>query len=518
MKDADPDLDEAFDEPTAVSKVNSAPSESGAQSQGLLDPAVAIGGNSVMSDDQIFESMPSVSESIARAPKKPKDDWASSSEFDALGEGQKRVRAEQAANAAFDADADDEADEADDQDFDAPTAAFTRTPTPPPDHPDHPNYAHGGALDSGPPPAAPMSSGGLAFEESSRDQPFGAQSTFEESPREELYSAESAFEEAPREELYANEQAFDEQYDDALDDEFAVEVEVEAAIEVEAPEPEAQGMDDEAFGAMLEEAWSDCEPQRDLPSKLQRVAFAEAAVKIQTILVPNRELQMSKNQLLAKLNAQVEAQEGLISYTPDWRACDKELGAILPKLEKLVGETDKKIPASRFRGAYLAHTFHQETCLNYFEQDVRSGDLGIGWWERSSSLAVASASKVLASGLRELLPVADVVKLWNGRLPAQKMQRSTIVAAVRFFQDALVKIEAMATPKDYFSSGLALEVIGYQISLREDVFRPEVLYASAEFHTKLSNWLSSEENRPLQKTLDGDFKDAFEKAGSIFGL
>lgn len=483
MKDADPDLDDAFDEPTAVSKVNQPPSEAGSGAHPPLDPAVAIGGNSAMSDDQIFESMPSVSESIARAPKKPKDDWASSSEFDALGEGRHQRREELAA---------DEEEEEEEEDFDTPTSAFSRTPTPPPDHPDYNRQA------------APPPSGGLAFEESSRDQPFDAQSSFDESEREELYAADSAFDEQ-----------YDEQYDDGMDDEFAVEVELEAEVEVE--EPAAQ-MDDEAYGAMLAEEWAECEPQRDLPSKLQRVAFAEAAVKVQTILLPNRELQHSKNALLAQLNKQVAAQEGLISYTPDWRACDKELGLILPKLEKLVAETDAKIPPSRFRGAYLAHSFHRATCLNYFEHDVRSGDLGIEWWERSSSLAVASASKLLPSGQRELLPVTEVVKFWNGRLPPKKMQSSTIVAAVRFFQDAAVKIASMTAPNDYFKSGLALEVIGYQISLREDVFRPEVLYASADFHTKLFNWLGAEEHGALQKVLDGDFKEAFEKAGSIFGL
>lgn len=472
MHEVDPDPDDDFDEPTDVGKGSG--SQAPPPDADPLDYRAATVGHAAETDEQIFESMPSVNESIERSPKKPKDDWASSSEFDAFGESDRSEPVDFALEDVED----------DDQDFDTPTNVHTRTPTPPPDEPDTrlpPAGFQVHAAESGPQRARPLS-----FDESV-DSAEGLEAGYDAAG-------------GP---------------DEFVRDEFAVEVEVAS----DATEPESSPEDDdEAWGAILQQAWAPCEPHRDLPTKHQRVAFADAAIAIHTVLLPHREMELSKGHMLAQLQAQIAAQASMVSYTPPWRECDKEIGKLLPQLEKLIEDTAQKIPAGRYRGPYLCQSFDRETCLNYFEHEVRSGDQRSAWWERISSLAVASASTLLPNGERELLPVTEVVQLWSGRLPEQKAQNSTIVAAARFFQESIVKLAAMKKGSEYFESGLALEVIGYQISLREDVFRPEVLYASTDFHTKLNNWLNNAANRPLNKTFDRNFTTVFETAASIFGL
>ncbi len=514
MKDPDDNFDQAFDEDTEVSKIDPSPRSEVAKGPATAAAAAAIGGLAATSESQIFEAMPQVDQSLSRSPAKPLDDWAESSEFDALGEGDHSESDEH------------QGDEADDQDFDAETGVVSKSPDAPRPAPTPP-VARATSPVMTPEPVSPPP-------EEVHSQGSGPSAV----PLE--FEGAMAFEESVPHEIPDSDDLGTQRYMKAPpaedDDEFTVEVEVAkkraaaraaapAPVQAQAParepepepEPEPEQTDEE-LGAELAALWAGCEPLRDLPSKQQRVAFAAAAVTIQEILRPHEQEKDAKSLLVAKLKKQIDAQAGLISYTPDWRACDKELGTLLPKLEKLVTLSNKEIAAKRFRNLYLNKSFRQSTCVDILEQEARSADLSLAWWERISSLAVAASTRRHTDGSRAMLPAAEVAKLWNGKLPAQKVQTSTIVAAVRFFQESMGKVDELKMTRDLFDKGLALEVIGYQIALREDVFHPTILFACAEYHTKLYNYLQLPEHRKVLGALDESFTSAYKKAGKIFGL
>jgi len=89
-------------------------------------------------------------------------------------------------------------------------------------------------------------------------------------------------------------------------------------------------------------------------------------------------------------------------------------------------------------------------------------------------------------------------------------------AAVQFFEDAIGRLGELSNVEDLFSTGFLLDVVGYQISLREGSFRPEVLYASVCFHAKLNTWLNAEDNRVLSSTREASIAAVYEKTRKVF--
>jgi hypothetical protein len=92
----------------------------------------------------------------------------------------------------------------------------------------------------------------------------------------------------------------------------------------------------------------------------------------------------------------------------------------------------------------------------------------------------------------------------------RKIKAQELDDAVAFLYDAIGKLEQLKSADELFASGLYLDVLGYKVSMREQLMSPEFLYLSVAFNARLTNqietWLS-QESASVRVSADGSARD-----------
>ncbi len=295
----------------------------------------------------------------------------------------------------------------------------------------------------------------------------------------------------------------------------ADEFEFEAALDDFSVEAAFQS-EISGFGATLQNAWKSCRAYSGSSGLWERSKLCASVLEVAEAHGLATEVAEKYRLRLASISERNTVREALKEYSKPRLKLDKELAQALAELENELQQHEKTIATSWLRNTFIRLELDSVTKAAYFANIVQRADLSPEWWERVTLLAMASATDASENGELRLMGVDDMVVLWDEILPESKLPAKTIGASVQFFQDAIGRLKELGSVDKLFSSGLYLDVVGYQISLREAFFRPEILYACVDFHTELANWLNFDENRILRKGHEADFTKVFQDVRSIF--
>lgn len=271
-----------------------------------------------------------------------------------------------------------------------------------------------------------------------------------------------------------------------------------------------------SFGDSLGAEWDSCRPLEAPPNVSQRMKQCVAVAEVQALYFTDPSLLKGTADLLDPAVAAETSWRHMEPVSVQRVQAEGSLEKKLALLEAHLDQLDQKIKASWLRGTYLTLQLDRSTRASYFEACVRRADLSTDWWERVTILAMSSAATLEDDGLFQLLPIDEVAVLWDHILPRSRLDEESIQASVGFFHDAIGRLRETREARQLFTAGLYLDVIGYQISLRDAFFRPEILYACVLFHAELSNWLASGEHRLLRTTLDKDIAEVYAAVRKIF--
>jgi len=274
--------------------------------------------------------------------------------------------------------------------------------------------------------------------------------------------------------------------------------------------------DSSGFGAALGEAWKGCRAYSGTSSLWGRSRRCAALLEATSAHQPDDARDGDLRSRLTSAGEKHTSLEQFQEYSKRRIQAQKELQEALVALENELEVHEKAIATSWLRTTYPFLELDAAAKAAYFESIVQRADLSPEWWERVTLLAVASATKLDETGKLQLLDVENQSVLWDGLLPESSMTPQAIGASVQFFQDAIGRLRELDSVDELFSTGFYLDIVGYQISLREGFFRPEVLYACVDFHVELSNWLNAEDNRVAARSRVADLAKTYEDVRSIF--
>jgi hypothetical protein len=298
--------------------------------------------------------------------------------------------------------------------------------------------------------------------------------------------------------------------------------EVEEGEVAEAAEDEDIDLDYDTltpvtFGDSLPEIWEGCHPVDRATTLTQRIHMCEATVRVHELFQSSTDEKIARSNVLDAVKEFEEELEGIKPKSKRGRELTKSIIELLEPIEKQQAEYEKKIPVSWLRGPYLRLDLDFAIRVGYFHACLQRSDLSAAWWERVVILAVGSASSADKMGTLTTLPITYVSALWDTLFPDTRLDPETVESNVKFFHDAAGQLPELEDPRHLFSTDFYIDVIGYQVTLREALFRPETLYACVEFHVQLANWADGDTvGRVLQRTMDEDISLAYEKVKTIF--
>jgi hypothetical protein len=212
-----------------------------------------------------------------------------------------------------------------------------------------------------------------------------------------------------------------------------------------------------------------------------------------------------------------EEHDGLEPSGRERYELERELECGLDRLEDRLESIDGKISCRWLRGLFQSAELDDEALGAYLRFVDGAVSLSPHWYERVSLIAMRSASVRDADDHWQLRPVTEVAEVWDQVLPKTPMSKREVAAGVRFFHDAAGRLGEFDDCDALFESGFYRDVIGYLVSLREQLFRREVLYACCDFHVQLLNWIGKNaRDELLLGTIHDRFTRSFDEVGQIF--
>ncbi len=291
----------------------------------------------------------------------------------------------------------------------------------------------------------------------------------------------------------------------------------EAEAEGLEEDGEGEGETQNSFGDSLPEVWEGCHPLDRVTTLAQRIHMCEATARVHELFQSSTDQEIATSNVMETVKEFEEELEGIKPKSRRGRELTKSMNELLEPIEAQQAEYEKKIPVSWLRGPYLKLDLDFAIRVGYFHAYLYRSDLSAAWWERVVILAVGSASSADKMGMLSTLPISYVSVLWDELFPDTHLDLEKIQASVQFFHDAAGQLPELEDPRHLFTTDIYIDVIAYQLTLREALFRPEILYACVEFHVQLANWAAGDEaGRVLLLTMNEDISVAYEKVKAIF--
>jgi hypothetical protein len=204
-----------------------------------------------------------------------------------------------------------------------------------------------------------------------------------------------------------------------------------------------------------------------------------------------------------------------------------QLERALSELEGLVLSADASISQEAFKARWNRDHTELRQLLRYARL-LACRRFGIGYRrDRFEALAVELLTQRLPSGRLQLMSrrrASQVLRqLLRGlyRPPASPEDNKQ---AVTFLREALDRLDAIGSAKEFFDSGLYLDIYGYKISRHDRLLSPEFLYLSVaievDIHNLLLSWSqasAAESGRPFSLApLQLQFRAQKEAAQAVF--
>jgi len=184
-----------------------------------------------------------------------------------------------------------------------------------------------------------------------------------------------------------------------------------------------------------------------------------------------------------------------------------ELERALSELEALLLAADASISQEAFKARWNREHTDLRQLLRYARL-LACRRFGIGYRrDRFEALALELLTFKLPSGRLQLMQrrrASQVLRQLLRGLYRPATNTDDNKQSVHYLRDALDKLDAITDSKQFFDSGLYLDVYGYKISRHDRILSPEFLYLSVAFEVDIHNLLlswsqasASESGRPF---------------------
>jgi hypothetical protein len=184
-----------------------------------------------------------------------------------------------------------------------------------------------------------------------------------------------------------------------------------------------------------------------------------------------------------------------------------ELERALSELEALLLAADASISQEAFKARWNREHTDLRQLLRYARL-LACRRFGIGYRrDRFEALALELLTLKLPSGRLQLMQrrrASQVLRQLLRGLYRPATNNDDNNQAIAYLREALDKLDAITDAKQFFDSGLYLDVYGYKISRHDRILSPEFLYLSVAFEVDIHNLLlswgqtsASESGRPF---------------------
>ena len=198
--------------------------------------------------------------------------------------------------------------------------------------------------------------------------------------------------------------------------------------------------------------------------------------------------------------------EALHAQVPEAQAA--ELDGAMSELEGALLTLDECLPDEQFRSRFNARQVPAKLLLRY-ARFLASRPFDIGYRrDRFEALAVELLTTKLPSGKWLLMPrkrAGSVLFQLVRGLASPTSSADARSMQLAYLCGALDRLQHIAGAKQFFDSGLYLDIYGYKISIYDSITSPEFLYlcvaTQVEIHNRLQSWSQSDapnSNRPIE--------------------
>jgi hypothetical protein len=195
---------------------------------------------------------------------------------------------------------------------------------------------------------------------------------------------------------------------------------------------------------------------------------------------------------------------------PEYARTLARLEELAQQIEATLVELDENVPSATFRLVLSTAHVGPVLLLQYARMIARHFRATALHTERLQALVQKLLTLPKLDGAREIRPREDTEAALRYIVRESEAPASLRAAALEFFAAATVRIHAIQRLDEIFDGGFYLDILGYQVSLRESLVDAEILRAAVELNAALWNQLVG-----LMKLEGISLAQAYERMSSV---